>query len=579
MRNSRGSRCSVAMWEQGGHDEQQSQVPNFVLLVTICYSKIRNGGHKGPGITHLGLGPFVRMMVSGSQLSYVEGESCFSAATTAARTPDARRRAANGKREKLTDSKGIWLFQFPSCQLLALVDMYAWAYSIIEGIESEMRVSVYPNSRSIQRSLKSPKKPCPREPPDSASWTPLNSKRIDPANPPLRSRLCPGPRIAQTGNPAHTISPGPSSAPIVPGLRSSLIHQQNIRDVGVGKSQFSFQYPKVWTSGEQGRMTTSRYKPRAEASRDPAAGTPFPLGGQRDGRWEYVITNTKPAEIMPRMRAAANANGAETRLSDNPGFHACPRGNWPEFPNRTHPVNTGEGSWAMVRWERDYNQQIHTNLPLDYIVVWSVIQGVMRCERGLYQRAERSSYLKPARLLTFSYSMIHWSPLDSLMAYAASLSFPAVGAPSGTAIRVPTAFWAEPSLPSPDVFDPLANQASGCDTPRPLAPTRWLQFAASIRAGFSNLECCCGLGYEACMACLFTQQLVELRTYSNTHKAQSMRSTRNYKSTSPMSTEMRLHDDELVIILVKLANCQKSEAILNMKSFGKFNLTLDYMCK
>ncbi|KAI3540716.1 hypothetical protein CSPX01_08125 [Colletotrichum filicis] len=48
---------------------------------------------------------------------------------------------------------------------------------------------------------------------------------------------------------------------------SSLIQQQNIRDVEVGKSQFSFQYPKVWTSGEQGRMTTSRYKPRAEASR------------------------------------------------------------------------------------------------------------------------------------------------------------------------------------------------------------------------------------------------------------------------------------------------------------------------
>ncbi|KAK1522787.1 hypothetical protein CPAR01_14330 [Colletotrichum paranaense] len=105
---------------------------------------------------------------------------------------------------------------------------------------------------------------------------------------------------------------------------SSLIQQQNIRDVGVGKSQFSFQYPKVWTSGEQGRMTTSRNKPRAEASRQARTAqsleqqpkrsgrwntyagqapqdvfmcTAFSPGGQRDGRWEYVITNTKPAEM------------------------------------------------------------------------------------------------------------------------------------------------------------------------------------------------------------------------------------------------------------------------------------------
>ncbi|KAK1511573.1 hypothetical protein CABS01_07531 [Colletotrichum abscissum] len=162
-------------------------------------------------------------LVKGSQLSstnsigtamkYVEGESCFSAATTAARTPDARRQT-------------------------------------------------------------------PRSP----------------GNRRMRGR--------QTAN---------GKIPVFSG--SSLIQQQNIRDVEVGKSQFSFQYPKVWTSGEQGRMTTSRNKPRAEASRQARTAqsleqqpkrsgrwntyagqapqdvfmcTAFSPGGQRDGRWDMI---------------------------------------------------------------------------------------------------------------------------------------------------------------------------------------------------------------------------------------------------------------------------------------------------
>ncbi|KAK1484667.1 hypothetical protein CTAM01_12911 [Colletotrichum tamarilloi] len=143
---------------------------------------------------------------------------------------------------------------------------------------------------------------------------------------------------------------------------SSLIQQQNIRDVEVGKSQFSFQYPKVWTSGEQGRMTTSRNKPRAEASRQARTAqsleqqpkrsgrwntyagqapqdvfmcTAFPPGGQRDGRWEYVITNTKPAEMwqsftFPRLppsrknapdasRSQCERCGDVAKLFRNPG--------------------------------------------------------------------------------------------------------------------------------------------------------------------------------------------------------------------------------------------------------------------
>ncbi|KAK1461526.1 hypothetical protein CMEL01_14480 [Colletotrichum melonis] len=159
----------------------------------------------------------------GTAMRYVEGESCFSAATTAARTPDARRRAVRIPLSRESNLRCV--------------------YQSIQTPGVSIELSVCKNSRS----------------------------------------------------------------------GSSLIQQQNIRDVEVGKSQFSFQYPKVWTSGEQGRMTTSRYKPRAEASRFSSRGS------------ERRTVGGKLACVRERSLRRA------------------------EFPNRTHPVNTGEGS-AIVSW-------------------------------------------------------------------------------------------------------------------------------------------------------------------------------------------------------------------------------------